>query len=150
MIEDKIVRKILNIIQDEIPVSRRPFKLIGDNIGMAEREVIKIIKKMKTDGFIRRIGGNFDLRKIGYATTLVGIKAPENKINKIAGTVCKLKEVTHCYKRTDEFNLWFTLNSSSGLKLNKLIDKIRVMTKIRDVLDLRAVRIFKLKLNFRV
>lgn len=56
---DKTDRLIINSIQSDFPVSKRPYREIGERLGLAEDDVIRRIQKLRESEVIRRIGGNF-------------------------------------------------------------------------------------------
>ncbi|MCZ7373098.1 MAG: Lrp/AsnC family transcriptional regulator, partial [Candidatus Methanoperedens sp.] len=53
---DEIDKKILNEIQLDFPLVHRPFRQLGEKLGIEEAEVITRIKRLSKDGAIRRIG----------------------------------------------------------------------------------------------
>ena len=59
-------KKILDIIQSNFPLSSRPYKVIGDEIGMEEEEVLANVLNLKKQGIIRRLGANFQSKKLGF------------------------------------------------------------------------------------
>ena len=109
---DTIDKKLLNLMQNEIPIDKRPFKILGEKLLITENEVLKRVNKLKNEGIIRRIGGIFNSRKIGYTSTLCAAKVPENKIEEVAACINEYDEVTHNYIREDEYNMWFTVNNT--------------------------------------
>ena len=147
---DTIDKKLLNLIQNEIPIDKRPFKNLGEKLSITENEVLNRIEKLKDEGIIRRIGGIFNSRKIGYKSTLCAAKVPEDKIEKVAMFINTYDEVTHNYIREDEYNMWFTLITYSDENLNNIIEEIKRQTSVNDIISLPSVKLFKVKvaLNF--
>lgn len=148
---DTIDKKLLNLMQNEIPIDKRPFKVLGKKLMLTENEVLKRVNKLKSDGIIRRIGGIFNSRKMGYASTLCAAKVPENKIEDVAECINEYYEVTHNYIREDEYNMWFTIITHSEERLNNIIKEIKEKTSLNDVISLPSVKLFKVKvaLNFQ-
>ncbi|RLG59658.1 MAG: Lrp/AsnC family transcriptional regulator [Candidatus Hydrothermarchaeota archaeon] len=143
MMDDKD-RKILELIQEDLPLTKRPFKSIADRLGVAEEEVIDRIKRLKEQGVIRKFGLRIDSQAVGYASTLLAIKVPEEMLDKVAEELCKYESVTHCYAREHEYNLWITIIDEKE-KLDELIDNI---SKRFETLNLPVVRKFKIKVMF--
>ncbi|MEY8000047.1 Lrp/AsnC family transcriptional regulator [Clostridium sp. Mt-5] len=79
---DEIDKRLLELIQNEIPIDKRPFKILGKKLLITEEEVLQRIDKLKEKGFIRRIGGIFDSRKLGYTSTYASYDAS----NQISGS----------------------------------------------------------------
>ena len=69
---DAVDKKILNILQTRFPLVPEPFDAVGEELGLTGDEVIDLVRKLKADGVIRRIGADFESRKLGYASTADG------------------------------------------------------------------------------
>ena len=147
---DDIDRDILNIIQSGFPVKSKPFMEIGKSLDLTEKEVIARIKSLKTEGIIRRIGGNFVSKKLGFTSTLCAAKVPENKIEEFVKKVNSYKGVTHNYLRNHDYNIWFTFIAPSMDDINLSLQEISATTNVRDILNLPAVNMFKIKVDFEV
>jgi DNA-binding Lrp family transcriptional regulator len=145
---DSIDKKLLNRIQSNFPVAPRPFQVLGEELGLSEAEVIQRIQSLKERKIIRRLGGVFDSKKLGYHSTLVAMRVPPEKIEETARIVSSYNGVTHNYEREDKFNLWFTLIAESKEKIEEIIAEIRQKTGISDILNLPAIRLYKIKVNF--
>ncbi len=68
---DAIDKKILNRIQSNFPIASRPYDVIARELELTENEVLKRVRRLKSQGIIRRIGGNFVPAKLGFVSTLV-------------------------------------------------------------------------------
>ena len=73
---DDINRSILNRIQSDFPLTPRPYLTIAEDLGLSEDDVINRLKRLKKEGFIRRIGGNFVPEKLGFISTLCAATVP--------------------------------------------------------------------------
>lgn len=147
---DSLDRDIQNIIQSGFPLVERPYEAVGREIGLSEAEVIDRVAALKEAGVIRRIGGNVWASKVGYVSTLCGAKVPEAKLELFAETVNALPGVTHNYIRAnDQLNVWFTLIVESEEEQTRVLAGIREKTGCR-VLNLPAIRTFKIKVDFEV
>ena len=147
---DDIDRKLLNILQKSFPICKRPFLKIGEILSLSEDEVIERIKKLKEKGIIRKIGANFDSKALGFKSTLVGMKVPENKIEEVVKIINTYKGVTHNYLRNNEYNVWFTLIAESEEAIDKTIEEISKKTKIKDILNLPAIKFYKVRAFFEL
>ena len=49
-------RRVLEAIQDGLPIETEPYRAIASSIGMAEEQVIQLISAMLASGKIKRIG----------------------------------------------------------------------------------------------
>lgn len=146
---DDVDKQILNVIQAGFPVTERPYADLAARVGLVEEEMVERIGRLKADGVIRRIGATFDSGKLGYASTLCAMKAPAERVDEVAGIVNSFENVTHNYLRDDErLNMWFTVIAESETRIDEVIDEIRGRTGIGKILNLPAVRLFKVKVEF--
>jgi DNA-binding Lrp family transcriptional regulator len=148
MILDEKDKRILNRIQTRFPITLRPFKSIADELELTEEEVIFRVKKLKKNGVIRRIGGNFVPEKVGFVSTLCAAKVPEDAIERFAAAVNRYTGVTHNYQRDHEVNIWFTFIAPSMEVIEANLKKISRETGVSDILNLPATRVFKIKAKF--
>ena len=147
---DTIDREILNEIQSDFPITSRPFLEVGKRLGLSEIEIIEKIKRLKSDGIIRRIGGNFNSRKLNFTSTLCAAKVPEDRIDSFVGIVNRYEGVTHNYLRNHEYNIWFTFIAPSVAYIERALKDISRETGIHEILNLPAVKMFKIKVDFEV
>jgi DNA-binding Lrp family transcriptional regulator len=147
--EDKA---IINRIQSDFPIDPRPYRVIAHELGLDEKQVIERVKALKTAGIIRRIGGNFVPRKVGFVSTLCAAKVPEEKIEEkieaFAEVVNSYTGVTHNYQRENEFNIWFTFIAQSSEEIQRCLDEISIATGVNTILNLPATKVFKIMAKF--
>lgn len=141
---DGIDKKLLNEIQSGFPITKRPYEDLGARVNCPEDEILERIKRLKGEGIIRRIGGNFNSQRLGFATTLCAAKVSDDKINRFVEVVNKYPGVTHNYLRNHHYNIWFTFVAPSMNVINGYIEEIIKHTGVREILNLPAVRTFKL------
>ncbi|VFQ42692.1 AsnC family transcriptional regulator [Desulfoluna butyratoxydans] len=143
-------KQIINHIQSDFPICKRPYAAIGDALSMDEAEVITRVAKLKEMGIIRRIGGNFSPEKVGFHSTLCGARVPEEKLETFAEVVNSYKGVTHNYVRDDEFNVWFTFIEDSVAQIEANLAEIAERTGVTSIYNLPATHIFKIRAEFTV
>jgi DNA-binding Lrp family transcriptional regulator len=147
---DDIDRSIINIIQSDFPIAARPYFEIGDRVHLSEQEVLERVRVLKKEGIIRRIGGNFDSRKLNFASTLCAAKVPEEAIEGFVKVVNRYPGVTHNYLRDHEYNVWFTFIAPSMAYIRKALEEISRTTGVAEIRNLPAVRMFKIRVDFEV
>jgi siroheme decarboxylase len=145
---DEIDKKILNILQKEFPLIEQPFLVVAEKCGISEDETISRIRKMKDEGIIRRIGAVFDGNKLGRVSTLCAARVPEEEIDHFVEIVNANKNVTHNYRRNNEYNIWFTLSAATAAEMEAFLTDVKEKTGVTDILDMRAVRTFKINASF--
>ena len=147
---DDIDKAILNRIQSDFPITSQPYQTIADELNLTEKEVLGRVSRLKEAGIIRRIGANFVPAKLGYVSTLCAAKVPEDKIERFADTVNRFPGVTHNYRRENSFNVWFTFIAPSMEEIEQNLKEIERETGIKEILNLPATRVFKIKAQFDV
>ena len=135
---DELDRTILNRIQTRFPLTSRPFKSIAQELGTMEEEVLARVSRLKENGIIRRIGGNFVPGKVGFVSTLCTAQVPEEKVELFARTVNSFPGVTHNYLRENAFNVWFTFIAPSRDVIRENL--ARIAQKNRDQADPQLAR----------
>jgi siroheme decarboxylase len=147
---DEDDRRILNIIQSGFPICPRPYLELEKNLGIPEEEVFKRVKRLKAEGIIRRIGGNLNSRKLDFTSTLCAAMVPEGKIELFVETVNSYKGVTHNYLRNNAYNIWFTFIGPTADDIEKCLQEISQKTGVHNILNMPAVRTFKIMVDFEV
>ncbi len=145
---DNLDRELLKIIQADFPLVPEPYRAIGETLDITEEEVIARIKKMVDSGLIRRLGGIFDSRRLGYRGALCAVKTDNESVSQVAAMVNSFPGVTHNYLREHRYNMWFTVLAESEEKLAEVIAEIRQHPLIQEIIVLPAEKMFKIKVNF--
>jgi DNA-binding Lrp family transcriptional regulator len=140
-------KAILGIIQSEFPITERPYADIGEQIGMKEDEVLARVQNLAQQGIIRRIGANFQSKRLGWHSTLCAARVPETAMDGFIEEVNAHPGVTHNYLRNHDWNIWFTMIGPSKDEVAQTLATITEKTGI-PVLNLPAERLFKIKVDF--
>jgi len=121
---DQRDRELLTALQGEIPLVSTPYAVLGQQIDMSEKEVIKRTERLKREGIVRQIAAQFDSRSLGYRSCLVAARVSPDRIDEAAATINAHPGVTQNYRRNNDFNLWFTLavGPQSKIGLEKTIE----------------------------
>jgi DNA-binding Lrp family transcriptional regulator len=147
---DRIDREILNEIQSRFPLRSRPFREVGKKLRLSEKEVLRRVSRLKEEGIIRRIGANFNSRRLGFTSTLCAAKVPENKLSDFIEAVNRYPGITHNYERDGDYNIWFTFIGESTKTIEQALEEIKIGTGIHELISLPAEKIFKIRVDFEV
>jgi DNA-binding Lrp family transcriptional regulator len=147
---DSIDSAILNRIQSDFPITSRPFLTVADELELTEKDVLERVARLKADGIIRRIGGNFVPGKLGFVSTLCAARVPADKIDYFAEIVNRYPGVTHNYQRDNTYNVWFTFIAPSREEIEDNLKQIIKDTGVEDILNLPATKVFKIRAEFEV
>jgi DNA-binding Lrp family transcriptional regulator len=147
---DDTDKKIINEIQSDFPITSHPFHDLGKRLDLPEADVLERIRRLKEVGIIRRIGGNFHSGLLNFTSTLCAARVPEEKIEHFVNTVNHYPGVTHNYLRDHEYNIWFTFIAEDMAYIVDALEKISEETGIKEILNLPAIKTFKIKVDFEV
>ncbi len=133
----QLEKKIVTELQEDLPLSSHPFKLIADRIGMKEEELLAKIREMKARGIIRRFGAVLRHQKTGYvANAMVVWRVPEERAKEVGSIMASFKEVSHCYQRAIcpdwTYNLFTMIHGKSGEECERIATLISEKIKIED------------------
>lgn len=146
---DEIDRQLVNLLQAEFPIVTNPFEEIGARVGIPGTEVIARVSELIKQGIIRRVGVIFSPERMGMVATLVALRVPdESELEKVARVINSFKEVTHNYQRNHYYNLWFTIVAPDEDKLKNVIAEIKHKTNIKEIVEFRTRRAFKIDARF--
>ena len=177
----KLEQQILDLIQDAFPLVERPYAAIAEmlnglaangddsnNVGekransvISEQEVFEAVERLRASGVIRRIGGVYDSKKLGFISRLCAGKVPASSLDfsetaheqtameKFSAAVNEIPAITHNYIRSHEYNVWFTVIAENKTEIQTIVDKICAVTDLRDVHVMSATRKFKINTVMR-
>jgi DNA-binding Lrp family transcriptional regulator len=148
---DELDYQILDVVQDEFPLSARPYEVIAGRLGISRDELWDRICKLVSAGVIRRIGASLDSRALGFCSTLAAVRIKAADIERAAEIIGKFPEVTHSYLRKDDFNIWFTIIAPDEKRIVEILEEIgeALSAQSSDILNLPMERVFKLDTCFR-
>jgi DNA-binding Lrp family transcriptional regulator len=147
---DDVDKAMVNEIQSDFPITTRPYRELGKRFELSEEEVLERLKRLKAEGVIRRIGGNFDSKSLNFTSTLCAAKVPKQKMDRFVEVVNSYPGVTHNYLRNHDYNVWFTFIAQNVLLIDKALDEISGATGVIEIINLPAVKQFKIKVDFEV
>ncbi len=147
---DEIDRNILNEIQSDFPITSRPYQEVAARLNLTEGEVIERVRRLKDAGIIRRIGGNFHSHRLDFTSTLCAAKVPPERLEQFVEVVNSYPGVTHNYLRDSLYNVWFTFIAQDMESIEQALSEISKKTGIDEILNLPAVKMFKIKVDFEV
>ena len=142
---DQRDRELLGALQGEIPLVSTPFAVIGQQIDMSEKEVIKRTERLRREGYIRNLCAQFGPRALGYRSCLVAAKVDSDRIDDAAAVINAHPGVTQNYRRNNDFNLWFTIAvaPSSRLGLDRTIQILGDDAGCETVRPLPTLKVYK-------
>lgn len=128
---DDLDKRIIDLMQDELPICSSPFAQVAAQLEIAESELLTRLQRLLDNGILTRFGPLFDAEKMGGALTLAAIKVPPERFDQVASLINAFPEVAHNYARTHEFNMWFVLATETKAQIDEVIEKIESLTGLR-------------------
>ncbi len=146
----EFINKTLTLLQKGIPLIKRPFAKLADELRSTEEDLILVIKKLKDDEIIREIAPVFESSALGYESTLVACEIDESRIDKIVMFINEHPGVSHNYKRESSFNLWFTLTLPKDVSFEDTVSVFAKQDGVKRILDLPKERMYKIRVAFKL
>lgn len=143
-------KALLNILQTGLPITPQPYKAMALQLGCDEETVIETLRRLKTQGYIRRMGAFFDSAELGYVSTLVAVQAAPEALTAVALAINKYSGVTHNYEREGEYNLWFAITSPDPCSMERVLAQIEDLPGVEKLIRLPATRKFKVSVEFNL
>ncbi|SHK53517.1 transcriptional regulator, AsnC family [Fibrobacter sp. UWT2] len=152
MAQTKLEQQLLAIIQDAFPLEDRPYQVLAEQLGSDEQSVFAAVENLRRSGIIRRVGGVYDSKALGFISRLCAGKVPtamtgaadDSALEKFAAVVNVIPAITHNYVRSHEYNVWFTVMAQSEAEIQKIVDEVCANTELHDVHILNATEKFKI------
>lgn len=141
---DALDGRILNVMQEDFPVVRRPFAAIGEAIGVSEEEVLEHLRRQKEQRILRQVSAIWDTRALGYRSMLVAMRVAPERIDEAARVINSHPGVSHNYKRNHEFNLWFTIAVPHDGDLEWCVERLGELAGAISTRMLPTLKLFKI------
>ncbi|RUM87613.1 MAG: Lrp/AsnC family transcriptional regulator [Thermodesulfatator sp.] len=142
-------KRLLERLQEGLPLESRPFARLGEELGLSEEEVLALLRNLKERGILRHLGASPDSRRLGFVTTLAAVSVPPPKAQEVARRIATHPEVTHCYLRRHRLNIWFTLVARDWKEVERILEEVAQETG-SPVRHFPAEKLFKLRATFRL
>ena len=159
----ELEQHLLAIIQDAFPLEERPYLRLaemlnargaGENAGgpFSEQQVFEAVENLRNSGVIRRIGGVYDSKALGFISRLCAGKVPvvatgasdDLALDKFAAAVDAVPAITHNYVRSHDYNVWFTVIAENEAEVKNVVDSLCAETALHDVHILSVTKKFKI------
>ena len=147
---DEIDYQILDELQNNFPLSPKPYEVISARLKIPCDELIERLDQLLSDGVIRRLGASLDSRKLGFRSTLAAISVDADGVDRASEIIDGYPEITHSYLRGDRFNIWFTVIAPDDERIGRILKEIQKKLSLESsqILNLPMKRLFKLDARF--
>lgn len=121
---DPTARAIINGLQGGFPLTPRPFRDAGRDLGLSEDELIEGIGDLVDSGALSRFGPLWNAEQIGGAVCLAAMAVPAEAFEVVAGQVNEHPEIAHNYERAHALNMWFVISAEDPRRIEQVIAAI--------------------------
>jgi DNA-binding Lrp family transcriptional regulator len=121
-------RVIINGLQGGFPLTPRPFRDAGAQLGLSERELIDATERLLESGYLSRFGPLWNAEGLGGAVCLCALAVPRDRFDRVAEQVNAYPEVAHNYERSHDLNMWFVVSSERAERIEEVIKAIECET----------------------
>jgi len=144
--EIESIEKMFNQFQHNFPLSSTPYADMARQLGIAEQQLLTLLKELKSSQIISRIGAVFRPNRIGVST-LAAMAVPHHRLIDIASIISAYPAVNHNYEREHHFNLWFVVTAENKEQLDKTLKDMEQKTGIV-ILSLPMEKDYHIDLGF--
>ncbi len=140
--------RLIRGVQAGVPFVPRPFKELGEALGIGESAVLGGLRELKEEGVLREISAVLEGSALGYDSALVAGEVPEETLEHVAKVVNAHPTVTHNYLRNHHYNLWFTIAVPREMSLDHTLVLLAKEAGTHAFRALRRTHTFKIGVNF--
>ena len=76
--------ELIRVVQEDCPISKRPYLAVANKLGWTENDVISRLNKLIESGVIRKFGAKLAPRKMGYVSTLAAASISDDGVESAA------------------------------------------------------------------
>jgi DNA-binding Lrp family transcriptional regulator len=96
----ELERKIIALIQGDMPIETHPYRIIAEKAGTTEQTVLSVLRDLNDRGIIRRFGATLRHQKSGFnANAMVAWRVDEDRVEAVGKQMAAFEQVSHCYRR---------------------------------------------------
>jgi len=145
---DDVDKKVIELIQGDLPLDLRPFALLAVKAGISEEEFVERVASLKKRGIIRRFGATLRHQEAGFSSNaMVAWIVPGERIEEVGKTMARFRAVTHCYERKTTkgwpYNLYTMIHGDDRGECYEIAKKISRKAGIQDYILLFSEKEFK-------
>ena len=114
----ELEKKLIATIQEDIPVTDRPYLDIAKKLGISEDTLLESLQSLCSRGFIRRFGATLRHQKTGFtANAMAAWQVGEDRIDEVGSKMASFGQVSHCYRRNPTeswpYNLYTMIHANN-------------------------------------
>ncbi len=148
------LRRHLEVLQDSLPLTSRPFAGYAEKLGITEHEVIGLLRHYLETGVIRRVAGVLKHDRAGFSrNAMVALEIDPGSCDDAAAVLTKFPFITHLYRRTSypdwPYTMYAMVHARTPGEFEARLSQLRASVAHRSMAVLRSVKEYK-KTAFRM
>lgn len=135
---DAVDRAIIVATQAGLALVPRPYGAIAEQLGIAEKEVMRRLRAMSAAGIIRRVGAVPNHYRLGYRANGMSVwDVPDPRVAELGRRIGALDCVSHCYHRPRHlpdwpYNLFAMVHGRSRDEVYTQVEQIAALLREAD------------------
>ncbi len=145
---DDVDKKVIRLIQGDLPLDLRPFAALAGQAGISEEAFVERIASLKKKGIIRRFGATLRHQEAGFrSNAMVAWIVPEERIEEVGKSLAKFRDVTHCYQRKTHkawpYNLYTMIHGDGRDRCREIAEQMSRKVGLHNYVLLFSEKEFK-------
>jgi len=128
---DSVDARLVNCLQEGLPVCPRPFDDIAASLDLSVDELLSRIQRLLDNRVLTRFGPMFNAENLGGALSLCAMQVPLERYDEVAELVNAFPEVAHNYERDHLLNMWFVIATERPEQAGAVLGEIEQATGCR-------------------
>jgi DNA-binding Lrp family transcriptional regulator len=128
---DPTAKAIINGLQGGFPLTPRPFRDAGFELGLSEGELIEGVRDLVGAGQLSRFGPLWNAEMLGGDVCLAAMAVPPERFDAVAEQVNAHPEIAHNYERSHALNMWFVVSAEDPRRIGEVIAEIEAETGLK-------------------
>lgn len=130
---DAVDRRLVEATQGGLPLVPEPYRVVGEAIGLEGDEVERRLRRLLSEGVVRRIGLVPNHYALGYRANGMAVwDVADDQVGELGRRVGALEFVTHCYRRPRRlphwpYNLFSMVHGKSRQEVEEKVARIATL-----------------------
>jgi DNA-binding Lrp family transcriptional regulator len=130
-------RKIIALVQGDMPVEKNPYRVIAEKVGTDEETVLSVLRDLNARGIIRRFGATLRHQKTGFtANAMVAWCVDEDRVEDVGQLMASFDQVSHCYRRNPAkhwpYNIYTMVHAADESSCREIVASISEKTAVEN------------------
>ena len=141
-------RTAIRALQEDIPLTPRPFDLWGKEFGMPYEELLEKAYELQERKIMRRFSAVLYHRKAGFRANAMGVwEVPDERVEEVGNAFAQYQAVSHCYQRPTyedwPYALFSMVHGRTVEECEAVLDAMAAETGLSERLSLYSTREYK-------